>query len=58
MRKLYPLAMVACALAVTGCSTMKGKPAPNFELTALDGKRVELASFRGKPVLLAFFAAG
>ena len=58
MRQLYPFAIVACALAVTGCSTMKGKPAPNFELTALDGKEVELASFLGKPVLLAFWAAG
>ncbi len=57
MRKLYPLAVAAIAVTMTGCSTMKGKDAPNFELTALDGKKVELASFRGKPVLLAFWAA-
>lgn len=58
MRKLYSLALAACVATTAGCSTMKGKPAPNFELTGLDGKTVELASFRGKPVLLAFFAAG
>ena len=37
---------------------LTNKPAPNFELTALDGPKVKLSDFRGKPVLLAFFAYG
>ena len=32
-------------------------PAPAFELTALDGARVSLADFRGRPVLLYFWLA-
>jgi peroxiredoxin len=32
------------------------KPAPDFELTALDGQQVKLSDFRGRPVVLAFFA--
>lgn len=33
-----------------------GKPAPNFELTDIDGKKVKLSEFRGKVVLLNFWA--
>lgn len=39
-------------------ASLTNKPAPNFELTALDGPKVKLSDFRGKPVLLAFFAYG
>lgn len=35
-----------------------GKPAQDFELTAIDGAKVRLSDHRGKPVLLAFFAYG
>jgi peroxiredoxin len=34
-----------------------GQPAPNFTLTDLDGRAVQLADFRGRPVLLNFFAS-
>jgi len=34
----------------------KGQPAPAFELKSLDGKTVRLADFRGKAVLLNFWA--
>jgi peroxiredoxin len=34
-----------------------GKPAPDFTLTALDGKQVTLSSYRGRPVVLTFFAS-
>lgn len=33
-----------------------GKEAPDFELTSLDGKKIRLSSFRGKVVVLNFFA--
>jgi peroxiredoxin len=33
-----------------------GTKAPNFTLTTLDGKRYQLSSLSGKPVLLEFFA--
>ncbi|HSH81617.1 MAG TPA: TlpA family protein disulfide reductase [Herpetosiphonaceae bacterium] len=33
-----------------------GTPAPEFELRSLDGKQVRLRDFRGRPVMLSFFA--
>ena len=33
-----------------------GKPAPNFELTALDGHKIKLSDYRGKAVVLNFWA--
>jgi DsbE subfamily thiol:disulfide oxidoreductase len=41
--------------AIPGGSLV-GKPAPNFQLTALDGKQVSLSDYRGKAVLLNFWA--
>ena len=32
-----------------------GDPAPEFTATACDGRRISLADFRGKKVLLWFF---
>ena len=43
-------------LAAAGCDS-RGKPA-DFTLKDLDGKDVSLSTFRGKAVLLAFWAAG
>jgi cytochrome oxidase Cu insertion factor (SCO1/SenC/PrrC family) len=63
-RMILPLAGLAL-LGTTGCLSsmrydrqMRGKPAPDFELTALDGGKVRLSELRGKPVLLSFWAAG
>ncbi|TAM62445.1 redoxin domain-containing protein, partial [bacterium] len=33
-----------------------GQPAPDFTLTTLDGKRVQLADFRGKTLVLNVWA--
>jgi hypothetical protein len=35
-----------------------GKPAPEFSLRLLDGRLVALKDFRGKPVLINFWASG
>ena len=35
---------------------LKGKPAPGFSLVDLSGKKVSLADFKGKPVLVTFWA--
>jgi cytochrome c biogenesis protein CcmG/thiol:disulfide interchange protein DsbE len=37
-------------------SPLKGKPAPEFALEDLSGKRVSLASYKGKAVLINFWA--
>jgi cytochrome c biogenesis protein CcmG/thiol:disulfide interchange protein DsbE len=34
-----------------------GAPAPNFELETLDGRTVQLADYRGRPVLVNFWAS-
>jgi cytochrome c biogenesis protein CcmG, thiol:disulfide interchange protein DsbE len=34
-----------------------GKAAPDFTLRSIDGEQVSLSDFRGKPVVLAFFAS-
>jgi thiol-disulfide isomerase/thioredoxin len=35
---------------------MRGKHAPAFALTSLDGKKVTLADYKGRPVLVNFWA--
>jgi len=50
---------------MTGCFTnlpsaedpSVGNPAPDFQLSDLDGKTVSLSDFQGKPVLLNFWAS-
>ena len=40
----------------TPIASLQGKPAPEFTLQSLDGKTVHLSDFRGKGVLLNFWA--
>jgi thiol-disulfide isomerase/thioredoxin len=35
---------------------LQGKPAPGFTLVDLDGKKVSLSDYKGKPVLITFWA--
>ncbi len=67
MRKTWYASMFLAVLGLTGCAgteerrfiaQVKNKPAPDFELTALDGAKVRLSDQRGKPILVAFFAFG
>ena len=46
----------AAASVKTSGAGMKGQSAPDFALQALDGKTVHLSDFRGKAVLLNFWA--
>jgi cytochrome c biogenesis protein CcmG/thiol:disulfide interchange protein DsbE len=48
---------VAALAAPASAAPVVGKPAPPFTLPALDGKQVSLASLKGKPVYLNFFAS-
>ncbi|WP_460415426.1 thiol-disulfide oxidoreductase ResA [Planifilum fimeticola] len=62
VRRLLMLAMLALigfALYQTGESEAVeiGQTAPDFELTTLDGKTVRLSEFRGKGVLINFWAS-
>ena len=45
------------ALLATAVAAGEGDVAPDFSRTALDGKTVELAAYRGKLVLLNFWAS-
>ena len=42
--------------AVTLVGDVRGAPAPDFELASLDGRKVKLSDYRGKAVLLNFWA--
>ncbi len=46
----------AAGTALEFVSPLKGKPAPEFTLENLDGQKVSLASYRGKAVLINFWA--
>ena len=46
----------AAGTALVFVTPLKDKPAPNFTLDNLNGKKVSLASYRGKAVLINFWA--
>ncbi len=62
MKRLWIFLLIA-GIAITAVSAFqyftcpgKGDPAPLFSLTSLDSKSVSLDGFRGRPILLHFFA--
>ena len=67
MTRICGVVLALTLLTLTGCTNMKlerirsrlkSTEAKNFKLTSLGGTEVSLSDFRGKPVLLSFFAAG
>lgn len=59
--------LAAMMLTATGCSpwkdsryrsAMRNTAAKDFELESLSGESVKLSQFRGRPVVLSFFAFG
>jgi cytochrome c biogenesis protein CcmG, thiol:disulfide interchange protein DsbE len=38
-------------------SPLVGKPSPTFTLPAIDGKNFDLSAYRGKPIILNFYAS-
>ena len=59
--KMTLLMLLALGMLVTGCSApveapQIGKSAPSFRLTDIDGESISLSDFRGKPVLINFWA--
>lgn len=67
MKRLLLGGLAMTALVSAGCTMlhvtsarlrMTNKAAPDFTLTALNGDTVRLSDFRGKSVVLTFFAVG
>jgi len=55
---LMPDAPGAPAMDMTGTapSQLQSKPAPEFTLTSLEGKKVALSDFKGRPLVVNFWA--
>lgn len=62
MKKLLFGIWIPFLFAITAIAQQKkpaplvGKPAPNFVLPTVDGKKIRLSDLKGKVVLLNFFA--
>lgn len=54
-----PVASGPCAGSSVVCVTspMLGKPAPDFTLTTTDGQTVKLSDYRGRPLIVNFWAS-
>ena len=48
---------VTVTAAATGAAPKVGKPAPDFELTMIDGTKARLSDFKGRPVWINFWAS-
>ena len=64
MKKVLLLVLLATILVVTSCSSAtsieggstQGSMAPDFSLRSIDGNNISLVDFRGRPLLLNFWA--
>ena len=58
-RGLLALSMLGAAMAPVGAAAPRvGQPAPDFQLTMVDGSHVRLSELRGQVVVLNFWATG
>ena len=60
MMMATPLLLVGCKMADPAASAdhLRGKLAPDFTLKDLDDQDIRLSKFRGRPIMLAFWAYG
>ena len=65
MKRLLCTSLLITPVTSAGCSQLAeryfvlkviNKPVPDFELKAIDGEKVRLSQFRGRPVVLAFWS--
>lgn len=54
--RLFAAAVLTCAAVALAAEKVERKPAPAWELKDLDGKMVKSSDFKGKVVLLDFWA--
>ena len=54
---LVGVAWYVVASQPEGSPTAIGREAPGFSLVSLDGERIDLADYRGRPVVVNFFAS-
>jgi cytochrome c biogenesis protein CcmG/thiol:disulfide interchange protein DsbE len=60
MKNLLIVLVTVSVLTLVACTKgekLTGKAAPEFSLTTLDGAEISLGGFRGRPVVLYFFAS-
>lgn len=57
---MMPLALSACKMGDPSASAMslKGKLAPDFTLKDTEDQDITLSAYRGRPIILAFWAYG
>jgi thiol-disulfide isomerase/thioredoxin len=56
MKYLAALTLSFCVLGGSALAQTEGKPAPELTATQLDGKRFDLKAYKGKVVLINFWA--
>ena len=65
MKRLLYTSLLLATVTPAGCNQLaerhfvlkvKNKPVSDFELTAIDGEKVRLSHYRGRPVVLAFWS--